>query len=70
MSRVHGRWIPLVGILGTLSACVTVNIYFPASAAQKAADKIIEQIYQSKHPPAEKTATPPVPATSPTSPGH
>ena len=29
-----------------LSACVTVNIYFPAAAAEKAADKIIEEVWQ------------------------
>jgi hypothetical protein len=28
-----------------LAACVTVNVYFPAAAAEKAADKIIEDIY-------------------------
>ena len=27
-----------------IGSCVTVNIYFPAAAAQKAADKIIEDI--------------------------
>lgn len=30
----------------TLSACVTINIYFPAAAAEKAADKIIEEVWQ------------------------
>ena len=28
-----------------LAACVTVNVYFPAAAAERAADKIIEDIY-------------------------
>ena len=28
------------------SACVTINIYFPAAAAQKAADKIIDDVWQ------------------------
>ena len=31
-----------------LSACVTINIYFPAAAAEKAADKIIEEVWQLK----------------------
>lgn len=31
---------------GMLSACVTINIYFPAAAAEKAADKIIEEVWQ------------------------
>lgn len=30
-----------------LAGCVTINIYFPASAAEKAADKIIDEIWQS-----------------------
>lgn len=29
-----------------LPACVTINIYFPASAAEQAADKIIDEIWQ------------------------
>lgn len=40
-----------------LQACVTINIYFPAAAVEKAADRIIDEIYQSKAgeaPPAEK----------------
>lgn len=27
-------------------ACVTINIYFPAAAAEKAADRIIEDVWQ------------------------
>ena len=29
-----------------LGACVTINIYFPAAAAEKAADKIIDEVWQ------------------------
>jgi len=29
-----------------LSGCVTINIYFPAAAAEKAADRIIEEVWQ------------------------
>ncbi len=36
-------WL-LIGF--ALSACVTINIYFPAAAAEKAADKIIEEVWQ------------------------
>lgn len=52
-----------------LPACVTINIYFPAAAAEKAADKIIDEVWQLKQeqegatkdavkdaPPAEKPA--------------
>lgn len=31
-----------------LASCVTINIYFPAAAAEKAADKIIEEVWQLK----------------------
>lgn len=36
--------------LGTLllAGCVTINIYFPAAAAEKAADRIIDEIMQQK----------------------
>ena len=30
--------------------CVTINIYFPAAAAEKAADKIIDEVWQLKKP--------------------
>lgn len=30
-----------------LSACVTINVYFPAAAAEKAADRIIEDVWGS-----------------------
>lgn len=36
-----------LGILA-LPACVTINIYFPAAAAEKAADKIIDEVWQIK----------------------
>ncbi len=39
--------ISMLALIGlTLSACVTINIYFPAAAAEKAADKIIEEVWQ------------------------
>src|SRR5688572_29900609 len=41
------RWI--TALLATsclvLAACVTINVYFPAAAAEKAADRIIEDIW-------------------------
>jgi hypothetical protein len=33
-----------------LQACVTINIYFPAAAAEKAADKIIDEVWQLQKP--------------------
>ena len=35
---LFGAWL--------LAACVTINIYFPAAAAEKAADRIIEEVWQ------------------------
>jgi predicted aminopeptidase len=31
-----------------VQGCVTINIYFPAAAAEKAADKIIDEVWQLK----------------------
>ena len=50
----------LIAITSLLAACVTINIYFPAAAADKVADKIIDDVWQLK-----KDGTPeakPVPA--------
>ena len=43
MRRLMG--IPVAAAL--LTACVTINVYFPAAAAEKAADKIIEDVWGS-----------------------
>lgn len=42
--------LPVAAIM--LSACVTINIYFPAAAAEKAADKIIDEVWQLQKQPA------------------
>jgi len=39
-------WLLPAAIL--LPACVTINIYFPEAAAEKAADKIIDDVWQLK----------------------
>lgn len=41
-------WLLGIGLSTLLSACVTINIYFPAAAAEKAADKIIDEVWQIK----------------------
>jgi uncharacterized protein YdbL (DUF1318 family) len=38
-----------------LSACVTINVYFPAAAAEKAADRIIEDVWGESAEPATKS---------------
>jgi len=58
--------LPIFGIAGLLSACVTINIYFPAAAAEKAADKIIDEVWQLKKPEEGKgTAKPSEPGSQP-----
>lgn len=45
----------------TAAACVTINIYFPAAAAEKAADRIIDEVWQAREASkAADTATEPV----------
>jgi len=38
------RTLPLM-LLSLLTACVTINVYFPAAAAERAADRIIEDVW-------------------------
>lgn len=46
----HRRATILMAFAGVLAAagCVTINIYFPAAAAEKAADRIIDEVWQIK----------------------
>jgi hypothetical protein len=57
------RKIGLLCLLMTLTACVTINIYFPAAEAQKAADKIIDEVWQLKD--GQKPEPDKAPATQP-----
>jgi hypothetical protein len=55
--RRKAAFIGLVGGAALfVSGCVTINIYFPASSVEKAADKIIEEVYQLKKGEASKDA--------------
>jgi uncharacterized protein YdbL (DUF1318 family) len=38
----------MLGVALMVAACVTINVYFPAAAAEKAADKIIDDIVGSE----------------------
>lgn len=42
------KWAIGLSMAAILPACVTINIYFPAAAAEKAADKIIDEVWQLK----------------------
>lgn len=61
---MQNRLIELIsiGVAGlTLAGCVTINIYFPAAEAEKAADKIIDQVWQLK--PGAQPSAQPAPTT-------
>jgi len=45
-------------LTGFLAACVTINIYFPAAAAQEAADEIIDDVWQLQTDQEQKEAVP------------
>lgn len=45
--------IPLSFFTLLITACVTINIYFPAAAAEKVADEIIEDIQGNRDPPSD-----------------
>ncbi len=50
MRRLIPLKLALVSVL--ITACVTINVYFPAAAAEKAADKIIEDVWGKDQTPA------------------
>ncbi len=48
MQNTFQKTLLALATVGLLSACVTINIYFPAAAAEKAADRIIDEVWQLK----------------------
>ena len=56
----------ITALLGAaaLGACVTINIYFPAAAAERAADRIIDEVWQL-NPEAKPAAAKPAAAKPP-----
>lgn len=52
------NWILGLVLVCAIPACVTINIYFPAAAAEKAADKIIDDVWQLKNGAAKPAAEP------------
>ena len=56
----HASSIVRLALAASLAGCVTINIYFPAAAAEKAADRIIDDILQLK-PDTAKPAKPEAP---------
>ena len=39
----------IIALCFSAAGCVTINIYFPAAAAEKAADRIIDEVWQLKN---------------------
>ncbi len=66
MKKYEKKWLRLLPaalvLPVALSACVTINIYFPAAAAEKAADKIIDEVWQLKDKPANEQTPAETPA--------
>ncbi len=50
-----------------LTACVTINVYFPAAAAQQAADRIVQEVYGKKPGEEQKKTPEATPQTQPRS---
>ena len=57
---VASRLFLAAALVLSASACVTINIYFPAAAAEKAADRIIDEVWQLREGAGEAPA--PVPS--------
>jgi uncharacterized protein len=55
--RTMTRLAPVALFGAMLAGCVTINVYFPAVAAEKAADRIIEDVW-GKQPQGEPSAPP------------
>ena len=70
MKNTSSRRIFHIGLLtltgALLSACVTINIYFPAAAAEQAADKIIGEVWQLQKGEGGKDKAAPTLPTAPT----
>ncbi len=58
MSSTRKSALSLLATSLLIAGCVTINVYFPAVAAEKAADKIIEEVW-GKNPPGGQPATEP-----------
>jgi hypothetical protein len=57
MTRIPPHAVLLAAAL-SVAGCVTINIYFPAAAAEKAADRIIDEVWQLQQKDAAKKAEP------------
>jgi len=56
--------IKLLALSCLLAACVTVNVYFPAAAAEQAADRIIDTVTSQQQQKSEENKEPKIPPNS------
>lgn len=56
------------GCAALIAACVTINVYFPAAAAQAAADRVIDEVWGGQALPAPRTPAPAAPGALPANP--
>jgi uncharacterized protein YdbL (DUF1318 family) len=57
MAKIHTKWTLLLCFFVSIAACVTVNIYFPAAEVEKAAEKIVDEVYgQDKKAPLDNSS--------------
>lgn len=61
------RFLALLGAGCTalIAACVTINVYFPAAAAQAAADRVIDEVWGGQALPAPRVPVPTAPGALP-----
>lgn len=64
--RIRATLISLLFAAIAAAGCVTINIYFPAAAAEKAADKIIDDVLDLPRP----AGTADKPQSAPPAPGR
>lgn len=57
--RFPTRFVSSALSAAALAGCVTINIYFPAAAAERAADRIIDEVWQLKPDAVKPAARPP-----------
>ncbi len=59
MKEKRGKKVFYYSLIFFITSCVTINIYFPAAAVEKAADRIVEEVWgdTEKKPENEKPGT-------------
>jgi uncharacterized protein YdbL (DUF1318 family) len=58
-------WTLLAAALALPAACVTINVYFPEAAAQKAAEQFVDKVIGEQAQPAQPSTDQPPPGKSP-----